>query len=73
MSRTFDAFGEGHRREDFERVEMVEEPSWVESFGDAEQLPTPDVVTPPKRDTSWRKLRSIRPRGTAIRREGLIR
>ena len=33
MSRTFDALGEKHRREGLlERVEMVEEPSWIESF-----------------------------------------
>lgn len=62
VPRTFDALGEGHRREDFERVEMVEEPSWIASFDELEQLPTLDVVTLPKRDTSWRKLRSIRPR-----------
>ena len=65
VPRTFDALGEGHRREDFERVEtveIVEEPSWIESFGDAEPLPTLDVTTPPKQGTSWRKLRSIRPR-----------
>ena len=57
VPRTFEALGEGHRREDVERVDApaTEEPSWLEQFGDTEHFADPNVFTLPKRPSIWRK------------------
>ena len=51
VPRTFEALGEGHRRQDFE---TVDEPSW-EQFEDFEQFDPTEVTELPKPRSRWRK------------------
>jgi hypothetical protein len=68
VSRTFDALGQGHRREDF--LAGVDH-SQDDQFGFAEQLDSPEVIHLPKRRSTWRKAPPNRPRETLYEGRGL--
>jgi len=78
VARTFEALGEGHRRDDFERVDdTVDEPTWLdvfgnsEPFGDTEHFTDPVVILPVKRKSTWRKATPNQPRETLYEGRGL--
>ncbi len=57
VARTFEALGEGHRREDVERVgELVDdEPTWLQCSEQSESFVDPVVILPVKKQSRWRK------------------
>lgn len=57
VARTFEALGEGHRREDVKRIDELvdDEPTWLQCSEQSETFIDHNVILPVKKQSRWRK------------------